>query len=146
MKNCYEFFEKKTIVSPQFKIFKFDLRIFIIIMMANVFKKLGGARAGTINKIYEPMGYHEDDPHIELEGKTFDQVIQEIHEQGFTGRSSLVSLTKKQKVYAKVKRIPCGNTACSKMSKITWGAEIGNLLNLFQGEWGRGRGKSKSKK
>ena len=89
-------------------------------MMANVFKKLGGARAGTINKIYEPMGYHEDDPHIELEGKTFDQVIQEIHEQGFTGRSSLVSLTKKQKVYAKVKRIPCGNTACSKMSKITW--------------------------
>ena len=118
--------------------------------MANVFKKLGGARAGTINKIYEPMGYHEDDPHIELEGKTFDQVIQEIHEQGFTGRSSLVSLTKKKnkKFTQKSKEFPAETRPVQKCPKLLGGgwAEIGNLLNLFQGEWGRGRGKSKSKK
>lgn len=58
-------------------------------MLGKTFANRGGNRAGTKNLDYEDMGYHEDDPIIELPGKSPDNIVTELRGAGFTGRMTI---------------------------------------------------------
>ena len=74
-------------------------------MLAKTFAKVGGYRQGAVNKEYFVMGYWDDDPIIELEGKNLAAVVAEIQVAGFTGKGSSNKLTYKGYNYATVKRL-----------------------------------------